>query len=248
MTDQTLTGKVALVTGGSRGIGAAIAKRLAADGAAVAITYAKGREPAEAVVKGITDAGGRALAIQADAADADAVVRSVEETVAQLGRLDVLVNNVGIASPGTAADLPLADFDRMFAINVRGLFVATQAALKHLTDGGRVINIGSNAGDRAGFPGISSYAATKGAVRMFTQGVAREVAERGITVNTVAPGPTDTDMNPSDGQYSQMLTAMIPLKRYGTPEEVAAAVAFIASPAASFVNGATLLVDGGLNA
>ena len=248
MTNQTLTGKVALVTGGSRGIGAAIARRLAADGAAVAITYTKGREPAEAVVKAITDAGGRAVAIQADAADADAVVRSVEETVAQLGRLDVLVNNAGIATPGNAADIAIADFDRMFAINVRGLFVATQAALKHLPDGGRIINIGSNVGERAIFPGVSSYAATKGAVRMFTQGVAREVAERGITVNTVAPGPIDTDMNPADGPFAPMLTGLIPQKRYGTVDELAAMVAFVASPAASFVNGTTLLVDGGMNA
>ena len=248
MTMQTMTGKVALVTGGSRGIGAAIARRLAADGAAVAITYTKGREPAEAVVKAITDGGGRAIAIQADAADADAVVRSVDETVAKLGRLDVLVNNAGIATTGATADLPLADFDRMFAINVRGLFVATQAALRHLSDGGRVINIGSNVGDRAGFAGISAYAATKGAVRMFTQGVAREVAERGITVNTVAPGPIDTDMNPADGDFAAMITDMIPRKRYGTVVELAAMVAFVASPAASFVNGATLLVDGGMNA
>jgi 3-oxoacyl-[acyl-carrier protein] reductase len=189
-----LANKVALVTGGSRGIGAAIAKRLAADGASVAITYAKDADAAVAVVKAIGFAGIKAIAIQADAANAEAVRAAVEKTVATFGRLDVLVNNAGTAIPKPFEEATLEEMDRVLDINIRGVFAATQAALKHMKDGGRIIMIGSAVGERAVAPGLVPYAATKGAVKMFTQALSREVGSRGITVNNVQPGPIDTDL------------------------------------------------------
>jgi 3-oxoacyl-[acyl-carrier protein] reductase len=243
-----LAGKVALVTGGSRGIGAAIARRLAADGASVAVTYSKGADAAASVVKEIERGGGKAIAIQADAADADAVRNAVERTVTTLGRLDVLVNNAGTVIPTTVEETTLADFDRVFAVNVRGVFVATQAALKHLKAGGRIIMIGSCVGERVFIPGMAPYAATKGAVKMFTQGLARELGARGITVNNVQPGPIDTDLNPASGEWAGSQTTAVPLGRYGRADEVAALVAFVAGPESSYVNGANLTVDGGTNA
>jgi 3-oxoacyl-[acyl-carrier protein] reductase len=247
MADR-LKGKVALVTGGSRGIGAAIVKRLAAEGASVAFTYTKGKEPADALVKAVNSAGGRAVALQADAGDATAVKAAVDATAKQLGRLDILVNNAGIAPVGPTAELSLADFDRLYAVNVRGVFVATQAALAHLPDGGRIINIGSNVGDQVAFAGITAYASTKGAVHIFTRGLARELGPRGITVNTVQPGPIDTDMNPADGDFAEAAKKHIALGRYGKGEDVAALVAFVASEEANFITGSALTVDGGLNA
>jgi len=243
-----LSNKAALVTGGSRGIGAAIAKRLAADGASVAITYTKGADAAASLVKAIQRDGGKAIAIQADAADAEAVINAVEKTVATFGRLDVLVNNAGTAIPMRVEETTLADFDRVFAINVRGTFVATQAALRHMKAGGRIIMIGSCVGERVLIPAMAPYSATKGAVKMFTQGLARELGDRGITVNNVQPGPIDTDLNPAAGDWAVSQKAVTPLGRYGHVEEVAALVAFVASPEASFINGANLTVDGGTNA
>ena len=194
-----LTEKVALVTGGSRGIGAAIAKRLAADGASVAITYAKDAGAASAVVKAIEAAGGKAFAIQAEAADTDAIKAAVENTIAAFGRLDVLVNNAGVAIPKPFEETTLEEMDRMININFRGTMTATQAALKYMQSGGRIIMIGSCVGERVLTPGLTAYSATKGAVKMFTQGLSREVGGRGITVNNVQPGPIDTDLNPAAG-------------------------------------------------
>ena len=243
-----LTKKVALVTGGSRGIGAAIAKRLAADGANVAITYSKGADAAQSVVKAIEGAGGKALAIQADAADTDAVKSAVEKTVAAFGGLHVLVNNAGIAIAKTFEETTLEEMDRLIDINVRGVFVATQAALKHMKDGGRIINIGSCVGERLMTPGLVPYSATKGAVKMFTQGLSREVGSRGITVNNVQPGPIDTDLNPAAGDWAEPQVANTALKRYGNVDEVAALVAFVAGPEAGYITGSNLTVDGGTNA
>src|ERR1700677_457350 len=189
---KNLEGKIALITGGSRGIGAAIAKRLAADGADVAITYTKGSDAAASVVKEIEHAGGKAIAVQADAADPKAVKAAVEKTVATFGRLDVLVNNAGTAIPKPFEEATLEEMDRALDINVRGVLATTQAALKHMNDGGRIIMIGSAVGERAVAPGLVPYAATKGAVKMFTQALSREVGSRGITVNNVQPGPIDT--------------------------------------------------------
>jgi 3-oxoacyl-[acyl-carrier protein] reductase len=245
---STLAHKVALVTGGSRGIGAAIAKRLAADGASVAITYAKDSSAAAAVVKAIELDGGRAMAIQADAADAGAVEAAVEKTVAAFGRLDVLVNNAGTAIPKTFEETTLDEMDRMIDINVRGTLAATQAALKHMQRGGRIIMIGSSVGERVAVPGLVAYSATKGAVKMFTQGLSREVGSRGITVNNVQPGPIDTDLNPAAGDWAAPQKAATALDRYGRVDEVAALVAFVAGPESSYMTGANLTVDGGMNA
>jgi 3-oxoacyl-[acyl-carrier protein] reductase len=245
---KKLEGKVALITGGSRGIGAAIAKRLAVDGAKVAITYTKGADAAASVVKAIERAGGKAIAIQADAIDADAVAAAVEKTVATFGRLDVLVNNAGTAIPKAFEETTLEEMDRVLDINVRGVFAATQAALKHMSEGGRIIMIGSAVGERAVAPGLVPYAATKGAVKMFTQALSREVGSRGITVNNVQPGPIDTDLNPASGDWAVPQKAATALNRYGRADEVAALVAFVAGPESSYITGANLTVDGGMNA
>jgi 3-oxoacyl-[acyl-carrier protein] reductase len=245
---KKLEEKIALITGGSRGIGAAIAKRLAADGANVAVTYTKGADAAAAVVKEIERTGGKAIAIQADGADAEAVKAAIEKTVATFGRLDVLVNNAGTAIPKTFEEATLEEMDRVIDINVRGVFVATQAALKHLRDGGRIITIGSAVGERVLTPGLVPYAATKGAVKIFTQALAREVGSRGITVNNVHPGPIDTDLNPAAGDWAVPQKAATALNRYGHVDDIAAMVAFVAGPEASYITGANLTVDGGMNA
>jgi 3-oxoacyl-[acyl-carrier protein] reductase len=246
--ERDLAGKVALVTGGSRGIGAAIAKRLAADGATVAITYVKDAGAASAVVKAIELDGGKAIAIQADAADVEAVKGAVEKTVATFGQLDVLVNNAGTAIPKTFEETTREEMDRMIDINVRGTLAATQAALRHMKSGGRIISIGSAVGERVQTPGLVAYSATKGAVKMFTQGLSREVGSRGITVNNVQPGPIDTDLNPAAGDWAVPQKAATALDRYGRVDEVAALVAFVAGPESSYITGVNLTVDGGMNA
>src|SRR5579864_8795532 len=243
-----LAKRVALVTGGSRGIGAAIAKRLAADGASVAITYAKDAGAASAVVKAIELGGGKAIAIQADAANAAAVKDAVEKTVASFGRLDVLVNNAGTAIPKPFEEATLEEMDRVIDINIRGVLATTQAALKHMHNGGRIIMVGSAVGERAVAPGLVPYAATKGAVKMFTQALSREVGSRGITVNNIQPGPIDTDLNPASGDWAVPQKAATALDRYGHVEEIAAMAAFLAGSDSSYVTGANLTVDGGMNA
>lgn len=245
---QSLKGKVALVTGGSRGIGAAIAKRLAADGASVAITYAKDANSASVVIKAIEAAGGKAVAIQADALAPEAVQAAVQNAVSKLGKLDILVNNAGTAIPKPFQDATLEELDHIINLNIRGMFVTTQAALKQMNNNGRIIMIGSCVGERNLTPGLAAYAATKGAVKMFAQSLSREVGSRGITVNNVQPGPIDTDLNPADGDWALPQKAVTALNRYGQVDEVAALVAFIASPESAYITGANLTVDGGTNA
>ena len=245
---QSLKGKVALVTGGSRGIGAAIAKHLAAEGASIALTYAKDANSASAVVKEIQTAGGKAVAIQADASATEAVQGAVEKAVAALGKLDILVNNAGTAIPKPFVDTTFEEMDHVINLNIRGVFVTTQAALKQMNDNGRIIMIGSCVGERNLTPGLAAYAATKGAVKMFAQSLSREVGSRGITVNNVQPGPIDTDLNPASGDWATPQKAVTALNRYGTVDEVAALVAFVASPQSAYITGANLTVDGGTNA
>jgi 3-oxoacyl-[acyl-carrier protein] reductase len=242
---ESLKGRRALVTGGSRGIGAEIVRLLASDGAAVAFTFGASAVEAEKLVAKVAEAGGTAVAIQADSADAAQVARSVDETVAQLGGLDVVVNNAGVAHIEDAESFPLEQFDRLVAVNVRATFVAIQRALPHLGDGGRIINIGSINADRVPGPGLSVYAMTKGAVSSLTRGLARELGPRGITVNNVQPGPIATDMNPDIGEFADSLRPVTALGRYGQTSDIAGVVSYLAGPDASFVTGANWNVDGG---
>lgn len=214
----------------------------------MAITYTRGVDAAAQVVEDIEAAGGKAIALQADAADAAAVTRAVDQVFSIFGSLDVLVNNAGTAIPKPFEESTLEEMDRVIDINLRGVFIATKAALKHMPEGGRIITIGSCVGERMGTPGLVAYAATKGAVRMFTQGLAREVGSRGITVNNIQPGPIDTDLNPAVGEWAEPQLANTALKRYGHVDDIAAMVAFVAGPEAGYVTGASLTVDGGTNA
>ena len=243
-----LAGKRALVTGGSRGIGAAIARRLAADGADVAITYEKSADLAEALATELRAAGRKAVAIQADAGTPAGAQAAVEGAVAGLGGLDILVNNAGIGRMGAFADQPLEEISALLNVNVLGVMLTTQAALRHIPDGGRIISVGSNVGERVAFGGLTVYSASKSALESFNRGLAREVGGRNITVNLVKPGSTDTDMNPADGPLAPTMVGGTALGRYGRPEEIAAAVAFLASPDAGYITGTGILVDGGVNA
>ncbi|AJY48290.1 SDR family NAD(P)-dependent oxidoreductase [Martelella endophytica] len=240
-----LTGKRTLVTGGSRGIGAAIAQVLAENGADVAFTYQHSGEKADEVAKSIRKIGRQALAVQADSADPAAITRSVEEAVAALGGLDILVNSAAKGHWGMTADLDPDEYQAVMDTNVRAPVFYAKAVIPHLGEGGRIINIGSGLGERVPFPGITTYATSKAALTSFTRGLARELGPSGITVNLVQPGSVNTDANPSDGESAEMQKSMIPLGRYAEPREIANVVVFLASPAASIVTGAVILADGG---
>lgn len=242
-----LAGKVALVTGGSRGIGAAIAERLATEGANVALTYASSPDRAKDVAARIEKVGRRALALQADSGDPRAVADAVARTAKDLGGLDILVNSAGIAVDTPFADVAVEEYDRLMAVNVRGIFFGAQAAAKAMSDGGRIVNIGSNLADRTPFPGLTLYTMSKTALIGLTRGLARDLGPRGITVNLVQPGSTDTDMNPADGPMADMQRGFMAIPRFATPAEIAGAVAYLAAPEARGITGTALTVDGGMN-
>ena len=248
MTTQPLSGKVALIQGGSRGIGAAIVQRLAAEGAAVAFTYVSSTAKAQALQDSIIAAGGKALAIQADSADAAAIRQAVNSTVQTFGRLDILVNNAGVLAVAALEDFTLEDFDQTLAINVRSVFIASQEAARHMGAGGRIINIGSTNADRMPFAGGGVYAMSKSALVGLTKGLARDLGPRGITVNNVQPGPVDTDMNPAHGDFAESLIPLMAVGRYGKAEEIASFVAYLAGPEAGYITGASLTIDGGFGA
>jgi NAD(P)-dependent dehydrogenase (short-subunit alcohol dehydrogenase family) len=243
-----LEGRTALVTGASRGIGAAIARRLAADGADVAITYERSADRAATVVKEIEALGRKAFAIQADSADPAAVEAAVVDAAKALGGLDILVNNAGIARGGALEEMSLEDIDALLNVNVRGVVLATRAAIPLMSDGGRIINMGSCLAERVTMPGISIYSMTKSAQIALTKGLARDLGPRGITVNVVHPGATDTDMNPADGPNRDLMLSGMAIKRFGTADDIAAMVAFLAGPEGRQITGAGFTVDGGVNA
>ncbi|ALX92182.1 MULTISPECIES: 3-oxoacyl-ACP reductase family protein [Serratia] len=245
---QLLSGRVAFVQGGSRGIGAAIVKRLAREGATVAFTYVSSPDKADEVVEAITAAGGQAIAIRADSADAEALQQAIRQTVNSFGKLDILVNNAGVLAMGNLEELSLADLDRTLAVNVRSVFVASQEAARHMNDNGRIINIGSTNAERMPFAGGAIYAMSKSALVGLTKGMARDLGSRGITVNNVQPGPVDTDMNPADGDFAEQLKPMMAVGRYGKDEEIASFVAYLAGPEAGYITGASLAIDGGFSA
>src|SRR5476649_477649 len=248
MTEHNLTGKVALIQGGSRGIGAAIVKRLAAQGATVAFTYVSSDAKARELQDSVIADGGKALAIKADSADAVAIRHAVSSTVEAFGRIDILVNNAGVLAMGPLDEFKLEDFDRTLAVNVRSVFIATQEAARHMGQGGRVITIGSTNADRMPFAGGATYAMSKSALVGLTKGMARDLGPRGITVNNVQPGPVDTDMNPAQGEMAAELTKLIAVNRYGKDSEIAAFVAFLSGPEAGYISGASLTIDGGFGA
>lgn len=247
-TIQTLQGKIAFIQGGSRGIGAAIVKRLAREGAAVAFTYVSSAERANALASEVTAAGGKALALKADSADAVAVQQAIRAAVEHFGGLDILVNNAGVLAWGSTEELTLDQLDHTLAVNVRSVFVASQEAAKHMVDGGRIINIGSTNADRIPVAGGAIYAMSKSALVGLAKGMARDLGPRNITVNNVQPGPVDTEMNPADGEGAEYLKGLMALDRYGKAEEIAGFVAYLAGSEAGYITGASLMIDGGFSA
>jgi len=245
---QNLTGKTALVQGGSRGIGAAIVKRLAAEGATVAFTYVSSEAKAKELQDSIIAQGGKALAIHADSANEQAIRAAVSRTAEAFGSLDILVNNAGVLAVGPLQDFSMEDFDRTLDINVRSVFIAAQEAARHMGKGGRIINIGSTNAERMPFAGGGVYAMSKSALVGLTKGLARDLGPRGITINNVQPGPVDTDMNPASGDFAESLIPLMAVGRYGHVEEIASFVAYLAGPEAGYITGASLTIDGGFGA
>lgn len=247
-TQKTLENKVAFIQGGSRGIGAAIAVRLAKEGAAVALTYVSSAAGALDVVREIEAADGRAIAIQADSRDEQAIRGAISHALDTFGRLDILVNNAGVLAVAPIDEFSIEDLDRTLDVNVRSVVIASQEAARRMSEGGRIITIGSTNAERMPFAGGSVYALSKAAVAGFTKGLARDLGPRGITVNNVQPGPVDTDMNPDQGDFAESLKQTMALPRYGKAEEIASFVAYLAGPEAAYITGANLTIDGGFSA
>jgi 3-oxoacyl-[acyl-carrier protein] reductase len=245
---KSLEGKIAFINGGSRGIGAATARRLASDGATVAIGFQNSAAAAQALVNDIQLAGGTAIAVKADATDSAALKLAIDSVAERYGRIDILVNSAGVLLMGPIDQFSLADFDKTVAVNVRSVFVAAKAAAAHMSQGGRIINIGSTNAGRMPFPGGAAYAMSKSALIGLVKGMARDLGPKGITVNNVSPGPVDTDMNPANGDFAGALHGLMALQRHAQPHEIAAMVAYLAGPEAAFVTGADLLIDGGFAA
>jgi len=245
---QRLNKKRALVTGGSRGIGAAIVKRLASEGADVALTYVSNPDRADEVVKAAMAHGVQAFAIKADAADPAVTMQAVDRVVEKFGGIDILVNNAGVLMMGQIDDLSLEAFDRTYEINIRGVFAATKAAVRHMKPGGRIINIGSCNADRMPFAGGSAYAMSKSALVGLVKGLSRDLGPRGITINNIQPGPVDTDLNPATSDFAKSLLPLMSLGRYSTADEIAGMVAYLASPESGYITGASLTIDGGFTA
>ncbi|KVM72668.1 oxidoreductase [Burkholderia gladioli] len=246
--NRQLQGKVAFVTGGSRGIGAGIVRRLASEGAAIALTYQRSAAVAEQLADSIRADGGRARVYPADGADTTALGAAIDAAAREFGKIDILVNNAGILRLGTIDALSLEDFDSTLAVNVRGVFVAVKAVLPYMGEGGRIINIGSVNADRVPFPGAAAYAMSKSALKGLVQGLSRDLAPKGITINNVQPGPVNTDMNPEESEFARALHGVMAVQRHASPAEIAGMVAYLASPEAAFVTGASLNIDGGFAA
>jgi len=243
----SLNNKVAFVTGGSRGIGQGIVRKLASNGAGVAFTYNNSEEVANQLAEELSTAQTKVIAIKADNADPDSIASAIKKAYENFGQLDILVNNAGIAVLAPLPDITLDDFDRTISVNVKGVFVAMQTGAKFMREGGRIINIGSTAADKNGFPGTSIYAMSKAAVAALTRGVARDLGPLGITVNNIQPGPIATDMNPEDSEFANVLKSTMALGHYGTTSDIAELVAFLASPASKFITGTSINIDGGLS-
>jgi 3-oxoacyl-[acyl-carrier protein] reductase len=245
---KRLVNKIALVTGGSRGIGAAITRRLAAEGANVAFTYVRSAEKAEALAAEINASGGHAVAIAADSANPQQVTDAVNKTVAAFGGIDILVNNAGIYIGKAFEEHSLEDYEQIMAVNVRAVYVAAQAAVKHISEGGRIITIGSSMADGAISAQTTLYTMSKSALQGFTRGLARDLGNKKVTVNVIQPGPIDTDMNPAEGALADFLRTRMPLSEYGTGDDIGGLVAFLASDEGKYITGAALTIDGGFNA
>lgn len=246
--ERPLENKVAIITGGSRGIGAAVARRLSSDGAKVVITYSNSRNDADALVQTLIDSGGTALAIRANSDDSSAIRTAVNTTVSKFGSLNILVNNAAILRTGIIDTITNVDVDQMLSINVKSVFLFIQEALRFMKEGDRIVNIGSVSSGHTPIPGLSLYAATKGAIASMTRALARDLGERGITVNNVQPGRIDTDMNPADGPIAEKTRNSIALGHYGKADDVASLVAYLVSSEARFVTGTNMKVDGGTSA
>lgn len=243
---ESIKNKVAFITGGSRGIGQEIVRKLSSQGANVAFTYSNSENEASQLASELSDGQVTVIALKADNADENSIRNAINKAYEIFGSLDILVNNAGVAINALLPDIKVDDFDKMVGVNIKGVFVATQAAAAVMNDGGRIINIGSAAAERTIFPGGAVYAMTKAAVAGLTRGLARDLASRGITVNTVQPGPIETEMNPADSQFADIIRGFVALGHYGTKSDIAELVAFLANPASKYITGASINIDGGL--